>query len=411
MSDEKNIPAASYREVYLDYAAATPMDEAVIAAMLPYLGERFANPAAPYARAREAKAALEDARARLARCIGAKADAITLTAGATEANNLAFACVDGPVVTDAIEHDSVLACAKAREGVIVGVGPDGRVSPAGVAAAITPRTELVSVALANGELGCIQPIREIAEVVVAERGRRLLAGDLTPLYLHTDASQAAGTRAINVASLGVDLLTLSAAKVYGPKQVGLLWAREGVRLRPLVLGGGQEGGVRSGTQDVAGAVAFATALELAQEHRGEEGFRLQALRDQMQRDLLDAFPWARVSGLRDNKRRLPGLLHVSFPCLDARRLVILLERRGVSVGTGSACAASRMVVSHVLEAIGLPHEMAQGSLRITLGRPTTEDDVRYATQAIIDVVRQEQKRLGLTDEELLACVSQRGGGR
>ena len=384
------------RQAYLDYGAATPVAEQVLQAMLPYFSELFYNPSAPYALARQTRAALEDARATLAHLIGARPGQVTLTAGATEANNLAFAAVDGPVLTDAAEHESVLACAKAHPHVLVGVSADGSVSPDDVARALTPATELVSIELANGEVGTIQPIREIATVVEGERFRRLKAGEHTPLLLHTDASQAALTHAVNVSSLGVDLMTLSAAKVYGPKQVGLLWSNENVRLRPLVRGGGQEGGVRSGTENVAGAVGFARALELADASRKEEARRLAGLRNRLQRLLQQRIPSMVVSGPKRDKRRLPGLLHVSFPGLEAQRLVIALERRGVSVGTGSACAASRMQESHVLQAMGLPREVAQGSLRITLGRPTTQEEIDYAAEQIITVVQTEAERAGVT---------------
>ena len=385
----------SNQTAYLDYGAATPLAPEVLEAMMPYLTERFHNPSAPYALARQARTDLEDARARLARLIGARPAQITLTAGATEANNLAFAAVDGPVVTDSAEHESVLACAEARSHVIVPVDADGRVSARDVAAALTPQTELVSVELANGEVGSIQPIREIGAVVAAERDRRLEAGERTPLYLHTDASQAALTQAVNVSSLGADLVTLSAAKVYGPKQVGLLWSSDDVRLRPLVRGGGQEGGVRSGTENVAGVVGFARALEMATAGRKQEAACLRKLRSGLEKRLTGAFPRMVVSGPTRDKLRLPGLLHVSFPGLDAARLVVLLERRGVSVGTGSACAASRMQVSHVLRAMGVPDEVARGSLRITLGRPTTEDEVSYAAEAIVAAVREEAARVGV----------------
>ena len=400
---EKSVPsypgatsgAGAPRRCYLDYAAATPMAPEAVSAMLPYLSEQFANPSAPYAEARLARAALEDARARLARVIGARPDNVVLTAGATEANNLAFAAAEGAVVTIATEHESTLACARARDARVVGVAADGRVSAEAMADAIDGDVGLVSVSLANGEIGCVQPVREIARVVAAERARRLEAGERRPIYLHTDASQAAGHVSVNVSSLGCDLMTLSAAKVYGPKQVGLLWAADGVELRPLVVGGGQERGVRSGTENVAGAVAFALALELAEAARGSESRRLAALRDDLERRLLREFPWARVTGPRARKLRLPGLLHVSFPGLEARRLVIGLERLGVSVGTGSACAASQMRVSHVLAALGVPEDVAQGSLRITLGRPTSEADVDYAALCICRVVREEMARLGL----------------
>ena len=382
-------------QAYLDYGAATPVDPQVLEAMLPYFTERFHNPSAPYALARAAHADLEAARATLARLMGARPASITLTAGATEANNLAFAAVDGHVITDTAEHDSVLACATARPHTLVPVDAACRVDPQQVAQALTPATELVSVEMANGEVGTIQPIRAIAAVVAAERTRRLEAGETRPLYLHVDASQAALTHAVNVSSLGADLITLSAAKVYGPKQVGLLWSSDNVALRPLVRGGGQEGGVRSGTENVAGVVGFARALELASARRKEEARRLQALRNGLQRRLAAAFPRMVVSGPSNDKQRLPGLLHVSFAGLDAARLVIALERRGVSVGTGSACAASRMQVSHVLTAMGMAPEVARGSLRITLGAPTTQDEIDYAAQAICEVVRSEAARVGV----------------
>ena len=397
MSDEKDVSAA-----YLDYAAATPMAPEVVEAMTPYLTERFFNPSAPYELARGVRDDVERARATLARAIGGRPAAVTLTAGATEANNLVFASVEGHVVVDAAEHESVLACAGTHSHRTIRVADDGRVDPEDVRLAIRPDTELVSVELGNGEIGTIQPVREISRVIAAERSRRLEAGEKTPIYLHTDASQALATMSVNVASLGVDLVTLSAAKIYGPKQVGLVWASDDVRLRPLVLGGGQENGVRSGTENVAGVVGFARAMELAQASRGEDARRLETLRDRLEAGISAAFPWMVVSGPRKARNRLPGLLHVSFPGLEARRLVILLERRGVSVGTGSACAASRMRSSQVLEAIGLPRGVSEGSLRLTLGRPTTSAEVDYAVREIVSAVRGEMGRLGRTDADMAA---------
>ncbi len=379
-------------EVYLDHAAATPVAPEVMEEMAPYFSQRFYNPSAPYSVARAANADLEHARARVAAALATRADNVTFTAGATEANNLAFAAVGGHVVCAAIEHHSVLACAEARGATLVGVSGAGLVDPVDVARAITPRTELVSVSLANGEVGAIQPLRAIARVVAAERSRRLEAGERRPLLLHTDASQAAGYVSLNTSTLGADLITVSAAKMYGPKQVGVLWHADGVALRPLVLGGGQEGGVRSGTQNVAGAVGMACALELAERLRAGEVRRLRALSDRMRRQLVEAVPDVVLSGPKKASSRLPGLVHASFAGVEARRLIVLLERRGVYVGTGSACAASKMRVSHVLVAMGVPQEVATGSLRITMGRSTTEADVDYATEAIVESVRTERER-------------------
>lgn len=380
------------RLVYLDHAAATPVAPEVRDAMEPYLTEQFYNPSAPYAPARSVRAAYEQARERLAHVLGSRGGNVTITAGATEANNLAYAAVGGQVVTDAIEHESVLACAKARGGALVGVDAAGRVDPKAVRAAICPETELVSIELANGEIGTIQPVREIARIVADERMRRLEAGETRPLLFHTDASQAAGHVSVNVSTLGVDLMTISAAKIYGPKQVGLLWHADGVALQPLVLGGGQEGGVRSGTENVAGAMGFACALERAERLRSQEVRRLRGLSSRLRKGLSVEVEGVVFSGPTREKGRLPGLVHVSFPGLEARRLVIALEHRGVLVGTGSACAASRMRVSHVLEAIGQPPEISQGSLRLTLGRSTTESDVDYAIWAIAACVKEERDR-------------------
>lgn len=379
-------------EVYLDHAAATPVAPEVMEEMAPYFSQRFYNPSAPYSVARAANADLEHARARVAAVLATRADNVTFTAGATEANNLAFAAVGGHVVCAAIEHHSVLACAEARDATLVGVSGAGVVDPVDVARAITPRTELVSVSLANGEVGAIQPLRAIARVVAAERSRRLEAGERRPLLLHTDASQASGYVSLNTSTLGADLITVSAAKMYGPKQVGVLWHADGVALRPLVLGGGQEGGVRSGTQNVAGAVGMACALELAERLRTGEVRRLRALSDRMRRQLVEAVPDVVLSGPKKASSRLPGLVHASFAGVEARRLIVLLEHRGVYVGTGSACAASKMRVSHVLVAMGVPQEVATGSLRITMGRSTTEADVDYATEAIVESVRTERER-------------------
>ena len=295
------------------------------------------------------------------------------------------------VVTTAIEHSAVLACAQAHPHTLVPVNHHGLVDPEAVRAAIQSQTVLISIGLANNEIGTVQPLRAISEVVQSVRQQRLMEGNTTPLYLHSDASQCAGQLDVNVSTLGVDMLTLNAAKIYGPKQVGLLWTARGVQLEPLVLGGGQERGLRSGTENVAGALGFARALQIAVDGRKDEAARLLALRKTLQHQLLEAFPEAVVSGHK--KRCLPGLLHISFSGLDAERLVYLLENEGVYVATGAACAANKATRSHVLEAIGLPPEVADGSLRLTLGRLSTEENTARAAEIIIRVVRSEYERV------------------
>jgi len=376
--------------MYLDHAAATPLDPKVRAAMEPFFSDAFYNPSAPYAPAVLVRRQYEDAKHAIARVIGTKPDDLVMTAGATESINLAFASVSGHVVTASIEHHAVLAAAGLRDATYVQPDEKGVVSADSIKAALRPDPQLVSIALANNELGTIQPLRDIAEVVRGERQRRLASGDHTPVYLHSDASQGVGQLDVNVARLGVDLLTLNAAKVYGPKQVGLLWAAPSVALVPSIVGGGQERGLRSGTENVAGVIGFAKALELANDHRKFESERLAKLRDAMQRRLSEAFPEAVVSG--NMRHRLAGHLHISFPKLDAERVLFSLEARGVLVATGSACAANKGTRSHVLTAIGLAPEIADGSLRLTLGHLSNEENIPRATAAIIEEVRREYER-------------------
>jgi cysteine desulfurase len=378
--------------IYLDHAAATPMDARVLAAMQPYFSDDFYNPSSPYAPAVAVRCAYDNAKHLLAKLIGAKPGEIIMTAGATESINLAFSGINGHVVVPNIEHYAVLASAKVHDHTIIEADKHGFVSADVVKAAIRPDTQLVSVALANNELGTIQPIRDIAEVVKAEREARLTRGDKTPIYLHCDASQGVGQLDANVARLGVDMLTLNAGKIYGPKQVGLLWAASHVRLQSQIVGGGQERGLRSGTENVAGTVGFARALELVTEHRKYESDRLVELRDNLQQTLIDAFPKAVISG--HMKRRLAGHLHISFPGLDGERLVFLLENRGVLVATGSACAANKGTRSHVLTAIGLSPEVADGSIRITLGHLSTPENTKRAGDIIAEEVKREYERIG-----------------
>ncbi len=379
--------------IYLDHAAATPCDERVVQAMQPYLVKDFFNPSSPYAPAVSVRQVYEDAKHRLAVAIGGRQAEVIMTAGATESINLAMtAGLGGHVVSSHIEHHAVLYAAERYDNTLVSVNEYGQVDPSDIANAIKPTTQMVTIALANNEIGTIQSLRSIGEVVKIERQRRVEAGDERPIWLHTDASQGVGQIDVNTARLGVDMMTLNAGKCYGPKQIGLLWRRAGVQLEPLLFGGGQEMNMRSGTENVAGTIGFATALELAEKHRKTEPVRLSGMRDYLQSKISNAFETVTVSG--HSKKRLPGSLHISFVGLDAERLVFRLERRGVLVATGSACAANSQTRSHVLMAIGMTDQEADGSLRLTLGKLNDQRQIERAAEIIIEEVAAEKVRVG-----------------
>lgn len=377
--------------IYLDHAAATPMDDRVLAAMRPYFSNLFYNPSSPYAPAIAVRRAYDEAKHTIAGILGAKPDELVMTAGATESINLAFSTTTGHAVTIATEHHAVLAAARRHDHTVVAVDEHGVVSLSAIEDAIRPDTEIISIALANNELGTIQPLRDIAAVIHREREKRLATGNHTPIYLHSDASQGAGQVDVTVARLGVDMLTLNAGKMYGPKQVGLLWAASHVRLTPSIVGGGQERGLRSGTENVAGVIGFAKAFALADRHRKTEVERLRTLRDNLQARLTERFPDAVISGYQ--KKRLAGHLHISFPGIDAERLVFALESRGVMVATGSACAANKGTRSHVLTAIGLEPAVADGSLRLTFGHLSTEENTTRAADILVTVIGKEYERV------------------
>lgn len=377
--------------IYLDHAAATPIDPVVLEAMLPYFSDNFYNPSSPYAAAVAVRRDYAEAKARLARCLGAQADELVMTAGATESINIALtAGAGGVIAVGATEHAAVIEAARAAGGVIVPADEKGRIAAEAVQQMMRADISLISVGLVNNELGIIQPIEDIVRVVEAERARRREAGEMLPLVVHCDASQAMALLDVKPKRLGIDLLTLGAAKVYGPKQVGLLWVRPGTVVRPTMFGGGQEMGLRSGTENVAGVVGFAVAAELAAKRRNGEVKRLRELRDEILARLEQEFPEMIVSS--DKKKGLASFLHVAFPGVDAERLVFLLEANGVMVATGSACAANKGARSHVLAAIGLDERAIDGSVRISLGRLATADKVRRATELIIEAVKSEQRR-------------------
>lgn len=379
--------------IYLDHAAATPLDERVEQAMRPYFREQFFNPSSPYAPAVAVRRAYEDARHRLAVAIGASRDDIILTAGATESINLALSTArGGHVVTTTIEHPAVLRSAERYDHTLVAVEKTGYVQPESVKRAITPETQIVSIGLANNELGTVQPIRDIAEIVKNERQQRQKQGNIRPIWLHVDASQGVGLLDVNVGRLGVDMLTVNSAKLYGPKQVALLYRRAGITLEPIIYGGGQELGLRSGTENVAGAVGFAMALEIVCSHRKSETKRLSELRDTMQSRLTEEFGDAMLV-FGHKKHRLANFLTVSWPGLDAERLIFMLEARGVLVASGSACAANKGTGSHVLRAIGASESEINGNLRLSLGALNNQANIEQALAHIIECVHLEFSRI------------------
>lgn len=375
--------------IYLDYAAATPMDRQVAEAMQPYFSEKFFNPSATYLPAVQIRKDLDAARASIAHWIGARSSEIVFTAGGTEANNLAIRGVmeqfpDGNLVVSAIEHESVLQVAEAYDHRIAPVSKDGIVDLAELEKSIDDKTALVSIMYANNEVGSVQPIRQIASVIEAIRRARRSSGNDLPLYFHTDAAQAANYLDLHAARLGVDLMTLNAGKIYGPKQCGLLFVSSGVRLKPQVLGGGQERGMRSGTENVPGVIGFAKALSLAKERQAPETKRLNDLQKLFFELLSKTIPDVIVNGSR--RKRLANNVHITIPGQDNERLLIALDQAGILCAAGSACSASSEEPSHVLKAMGVSEADARSSLRFSMGLYTTEDDVRTVVSTLAKLV-------------------------
>lgn len=378
--------------IYLDYAAATPLSEKAKKAMMPYFDEKFFNPSAAYLPAVDVRRDYEKAKADIAHVIGAKGADLVMTSGATEANSLVFSAIpdDAEVLVSAVEHPSIIENAKRKKYQIIAVDENGYIALDDLKNKITPRTQLVSVCLASGELGTVQPLSDISRIIDAERTRRAFAGEKTPLYFHSDASQGLGLMEVKVARLGVDLLTINAAKVYGPKGIGALYVGHNVRLVPQNYGGGQEMGLRSGTENVPATVAFATAINEAEKHIASERRRLQQLRTKFRNEL------SKIDGVAfvgKEKTQLANFLPISVPGLDAERLIFMLEERGIYLSTGAACAASKGERSPTLRAIGLDDRTIAGSLRITMGRQTSEQDIIDAAKQIADVVEKERQRL------------------
>ena len=376
--------------IYLDYAAATPVDPDVVASMQPYLSDLFYNPSATYLAAKAVADDIQNARANVAHWLGAKPTEVLFTAGGTEANNLAITGVmsqfpDGNIVISSIEHESVRQPAVACDYHEAPVSSEGLVDVTALEKLIDDDTVLVSIMYANNEIGTVQPLKEIATLLQKVRRARQDEGNERPLYLHTDACQAGNYLDLHTARLGVDLMTLNGGKIYGPKQSGVLYVRTGVVLRPQILGGGQERGLRSGTENVAGIVGLATALDKAQSMRAEESGRLQKLRDDFARQLQALKPEVMING--SLKKRLPNNISVTFPGVDNERLMMQLDLAGIMCAVGSACSASSDEPSHVLKAIGLSDAEAQSTLRFSLGRQTLEKDIQQVLSELAQIFK------------------------
>lgn len=402
MEPNSNNTANQMKQIYLDYAAATPVDARVLSAMQPYFTEKFYNPSASYLPAKHIREEYEARKAVLANSIGAKSPDLVITAGATESINLAFTVLRNYQATHCLiletEHAAVRESAKnlASDYEKIKVDHSGLIDLEDLRSKIKDNTVLVSVALANNELGTIQPLSEISRILQEVREQRLKSKNLTPIYLHSDASQAMNLIDLSVARLGVDLLTINAAKVYGPKGIGALYVARGIKLSPITFGGGQEMGLRSGTENVPSLVGFSVASELAKKHLVSSRKQYQVLAKTF-REIIEQKSKITPLWLGNPKHQLVNFIPVCFDGLDAERLIFKLEDRGIYVSTGAACAASKGQKSHVLSAIGLSDSEIAGSLRITLGKDTTLDDIKIAADNLAEVVNLEARRLKLID--------------
>lgn len=395
----RNNPFSSGRRIYLDYAATTPVDPRAVRFFLPYFSEKFGNTMSLYSFGQETKKVLEESRETVAGLMGAESNEIIFTGSATESNNLALKGVAfarqkinksglaGHIIISSIEHPCILESAKWLESrgfktTRLPVDEYGLVNPEHVKKAIKKETILVSVIHASNEVGTIQPIKKIGETI---RRKSEILKIKPKIYFHTDAVQSFGKIPINVNKMNIDLLSASSHKMYGPKGAACLYVRKGTKIEPLLHGGGQEAGLRSSTVNLAGIVGFAQACKLCEKEMKKEAERLKILRDGLIKEVLEKIPGSRLNG--HPKKRLPNNVNFSFSSVEGESILIQLDLLGISASTGSACAVSKLEPSHVLLAIGLKHEQAHGSLRLSLGRWTKESEIKRLLKVLPGIIK------------------------
>ncbi|MDH5375001.1 MAG: cysteine desulfurase [Candidatus Bathyarchaeota archaeon] len=389
------------KRIYMDHTAGRTVDPRVIEAMLPYMKSLCGNPSSVHSFGQEARQALEEARTKVAELINAESkESIFLTSGATESNNMAIKGVarrsrdhGRHIITSSIEHMSVLnpckfLMTKGFKVTFLPVDQYGFVNLTSLEEELTNETILVSIMYANGEIGTIQPIKEISKMVHRKN-----------VYLHVDAAAANGQVLIDVNNEDIDLLTISSNDMYGPKGVGALYIKKSTRLEPLIHGGGQERGLRSGTENLPSIVGFGKAAEIAKEEMPTESERLKTLRDRLIKGLLDPIPYSFLNG--HPTKRLPNNAAVRYSFIEGESILLDLDMKGVAASSGSACTAKTLEPSHVLRAIGLKHEEAHGSLLFTLGRQNTEEEVGYVISIMPDIVKRLREMSPLTPKELM----------
>lgn len=388
------------RRVNMDYSAGKPVDQRVAEEMLPYMTSHYGNPSSLHSIGQEAKNALEEARAKVAQLINAeKKESVIFTSGATESNNLAIKGVayrymdhGTRIITSSVEHMSVVnpckfLTTKGFQAVFLPVDKDGVVNLEALEKELDEKTTLVTIVYANGEIGTIEPIREISRIVHGKKA-----------YLHVDATAANGQVPIDVKTDSIDLLSMSSNDMYGPKGVGALYIKEGIRVEPLLHGGGQERGLRSGTENTPGIVGFGKAAEIARIEMQSESERLVKLRDRMIKGLLDPIPYSFLNG--HPTRRLPNNVSVRYNFIEGESMLLSLDMNGVAASSGSACTSKTLEPSHVLLATGLKHEEAHGSLMFSLGKSNTEEEADYVIGLMPGIVKRLREMSPLTPKEL-----------